>query len=410
MAPNQPESTPNSLEPQPKVGRVAGTGGRLRPREPAATGPLSQPDLVRAVAAILVVAIHCCPWPAHTTASAAAFYNALAVLSLVSVPLFVILSGLLLSHNHPTIQAGQPFWGRRLRRTLLPWIFWAPIYFALTVGFEGMSPAPATDWGWWVGGAGHLYFLILIPQLYVLFLIWPKGRHSSVVAAGLAVGLQVGLQLARVLLPIHGGIGQVLLLDYGSEEAPFWIGYFAIGVMLGVHRDWFRASRWPRWLAGLGTVPAGAILLAGLPGKIAANWGPWVGGTGGFLRPSLVLFTTTIFIDLWLIATECAPLLRRWPRRSLASLSRHSLGIYITHPMFLLAAGPFLEILPRPLSLQEGLPLSLLPFVLLVTGATAFGWAATKCLTAHPFTAWAIGEAPSARASHQRMVPTDSSP
>ncbi|HVD03951.1 MAG TPA: acyltransferase [Candidatus Dormibacteraeota bacterium] len=353
---------------------------------------LGQADLVRAAAAILVVVIHCTPWPSHATTAAASFYNAMNLLSLVSVPLFVVLSGLLLAYSNPTIKPRGQFWSRRLRRTLLPWLLWAGIYFPLTVGFGGMSPAPAADWGWWAGGAGHLYFLVLIPQLYVLYLVWPKGRVSSVVAMGLAVSAQVVLQLLRVVLPIHGGAGQIFLLDYGFEEAPFWMGYFAIGVVLGVHPEWLRSSRWQRWFALPLTLAAAAILLAGLPGRIATNWGPWVGGTGGFLRPSLVLLTAVVFFDLWALSTFLETRLRPWQRRTVVSLSRHSLGIYVTHPIFLLGVGPLMEMMPRPVSLQEGLPWSLLPFGILVVGATAFGWFVSSQLASHRETAWAVGE------------------
>ena len=139
------------------------------------------------------------------------------------------------------------------------------------------------------------------------------------------------------------------------------------------------------------TVPAAMLLLAGLPGRVAAHWGAWVGGTGAFLRPSLVLLTVVVFADLWALA----PHLRRWVgpavERSVRSLSRNSLGVYIIHPAFLLASGPLLEIAPQPLSLQEPFPESLLPLSLLVTSATVLGWAASALLARWQLTAWTVG-------------------
>ena len=360
---------------------------------PRRVAHLPEADLVRAAAAVLVVVIHCIPWPAQNHGLAHTVYPDAGVLARVSVPLFVVLSGILLAHTQryraPT--PAREFWGRRLRRTLLPWVPWAAIYFVLTVRFQGMSPLPTQSWGWWTGGAGHLYFLLLIPQLYLLYRFWPKSARGATAAMGVALGVQLAAQLARVLLPFHGGWGQILMLDYGFEEAPFWVGYFGVGIVLGLRPEWRRSLARRGWVAAALTVPAAMLLLAGLPGRVAAHWGAWVGGTGAFLRPSLVLLTVVVFADLWALA----PHLRRWVgpavERSVRSLSRNSLGVYIIHPAFLLASGPLLEIAPQPLSLQEPFPESLLPLSLLVTSATVLGWAASALLARWQLTAWTVG-------------------
>ena len=360
---------------------------------PTRAAHLPEADLVRAAAAVLVVVIHCLPWPAQSQGLAHTVYPEAGLLARVSVPLFVVLSGLLLAHSerYRAPISAHEFWGRRLRRTLLPWIPWAAIYFVLTVRFQGMSPLPAQSWGWWTGGAGHLYFLLLIPQLYLLYRFWPRSARGATVAMGMALVVQLAAQLARVLLPFHGGWGQVLMLDYGFEEAPFWVGYFGVGIVLGMRPEWLRsfARRW--WVAAALTIPAAMLLLAGLPGRVAAHWGAWVGGTGAFLRPSLALLTVVVFADLWALA----PHLRRWAGpaadRCVRSLSRNSLGVYIIHPAFLLASGPLLEMAPRPLSLQEPFPASLLPLALLVTSSTGLGWAASALLARWRLTGWTVG-------------------
>ena len=352
---------------------------------------LIQADWVRAAAAVLVVVIHCAPWPSHATPAAQALYSDIDLLARVSVPLFVVISGLLLALHYPRIDSPVRFWQRRLKRTLLPWVLWAAIFFALTVGTGGMSADPAQSWGWWTGGAGHLFFLILIPQLYLLYLIWPESHRGSTWALLISVAVQLTLQLARVWLPIHGGWGKILLLDYGYEEAPLWVGYFGLGVFLGL-----RAGRLPRpshfrWLAAPLTVGAALLLLAGLPGKIAVNWGPWVHGTGAFLRPSLLLLTAVVLYDIWAVAPAANKLGGALVRRAVHGLSQNSLGIYIVHPIWLLGAGPLLEVMPRPLSLQEALPWSLLPMALLVLSSTAFGVAGASALAKTRYTAWAVG-------------------
>lgn len=372
-------------------GESAAPSPAVREDRPATPGRLGQADLVRAVAAVMVVAIHCLAWPAQATGLAHLVYPAVGLLARVSVPLFVMLSGLLLAHSHPQPGPAKHFWAGRLRRTLVPWVLWAGVYFLLTVRFQGMSPLPAQSWGWWAGGAGHLYFLILIPQLYLLYRVWPRSEWGAWLAMTLAVAVQLGMQFARIMLPLHGGWGRALFLDYGFEEAPFWVGYFGIGVALGRSVERIRWRGPLVWLAAALTAPAAALLLAGLPGKVAAHWGPWVNGTGAFLRPSLLLLTTLVFVDLWALGT----VLERWVgplvQQGVRSLSRNSLGVYIIHPAFLLASGPLLEGAPRPLSLQEPLPESLLPLSVLVATATSLGWASSEVLGRWPLSRWTVG-------------------
>ena len=379
-----------TLPSSPPRGAESGVSTIPRPRV-ATAAHLPEADLVRAAAAVLVVLIHCLPWPAQNQGLAHSVYPQAGLLARVSVPLFVILSGLLLAHSSSASASARQFWGRRLRRTLLPWLPWAGIYFVLTVRFQGMSPLPSQSWGWWTGGAGHLYFLLLIPQLYLLYWVWPKSARGATLAMVVAIGVQLGAQLARVLLPLHGGWGQILMLDYGFEEAPFWVGYFAIGVVLGLRPEWLRSFARRGWVAAALTIPAAILLLAGLPGRVAAHWGPWVGGTGAFLRPSLLLLTVVVLADLWALGSY----LRKWAglavERSVRSLSRNSLGVYIIHPAFLLASGPLLEVAPRPLSLQEPFPESLLPLALLVTSSTVLGWASSALLARWRLTGWAVG-------------------
>lgn len=367
-----------------------GAAGKARDARPPAgrSGWLREADMVRAGATVLVIVIHCSPWPSHAGESARALYQAVSLGARVSVPLFVVLSGMLLAHRHRRVTNPASFWAKRLGRTLLPWLVWAGVYFALAVGLQGMSANPRSTWGWWAGGAGHLYFLLLIPQLYLLYLIWPRGRRSSVVAAVVAMGVQLAFQLARVRLQLSGWESP-MLLDFGFEEAPFWIGYFGIGVALGVHPEWLSWRGWWWLLTIPGAVLAYLLLAAGFPGRAAAHWGPWVQGTGGFLRPSLVLLTLVALLGLWGFGSRT---LGDAPQRVVRGFSRHSLGVYIIHPAFLMAAGPVLEVAPRPLSLREPLPLSLLPFGLLVLAAAGVGWGAAAILARRPLTSWVVGE------------------
>lgn len=345
---------------------------------------------MRAVALLLVVLIHASPWPSRTGVGAA-FYSGLALLSRPALPLFVMLSGILLGPGLRPAEERPGFWGRRLRRTLLPWLPWAGIYFAIDVLFTGMPAAPAASWGWWAGGAGHLYFLLLIPQLYLLLPLWPGSRRGRGLALAAALLVQLGSQLLRVTAQLPGP-GNTLLLSYGFELAPLWVGYFALGLWLSPHLA--RPGRWrvPWPLLVLGLVAGSALLLWGPVGLLARHWGPWVGGTGAFLRPELLPLGLVLLLALWRLGGALEGRLGGRSEAALRSLSRHSLGVYIVHPALLLGLGAALNWTPRPLSLDEPWPLSLLPFALLVALALAGGWGLTSVLAARPWTRWAMGE------------------
>ena len=79
--------------PPPRQAECAGRPG------PRTVARLREADLVRAAAAVLVVVIHCLPWPAQSQGLAHTVYPEAGLLARVSVPLFVVLSGLLLAHS-----------------------------------------------------------------------------------------------------------------------------------------------------------------------------------------------------------------------------------------------------------------------------------------------------------------------
>ncbi len=347
-------------------------------------------DLIRAVAVVLVVLIHAASW-ANPSGEGGPFYSDLMLLARVALPLFVILSGYLLGRSWLVRGADQRFWWRRIRRTLLPWTAWAVVYFWATVGLTGMSPDPARTWGWWAGGAGHLYFLLLIPQLYLLMLLWPRGGRRATVALAACLLIQVGLQLTRVMVAPASPVGAVLL-NYGFEFGPLWIGYFALGLWAAPR---LRELRWPLWggaVTWCAVLLSSALLLVDPLGLVARSWGPWVGGTGGFLRPSLLPLSVSLWLGLWWAAPRLLNPRRGQLGRGVESVSRHALGIYIIHPLFLFGLGPLLEDTPRPLNLHQTWPGSLLPVLVLAAFALGAAWASSALLQRFRPTAWAIGE------------------
>ena len=278
-------------------------------------------DLVRAVATIGVVGIHAAYWDVSSYDREWRF----------SVPAFVVLSGALLQLGYADRSRGVEFLRRRLLRSLLPWLTWAPVYMLsgllLTRDLHGLAGVVS----WLSYGTDHLWFLLLIPQLYLVFAVWP--RQNLVVAAGLALAIQLALSMERIVSPVPASslIAQLTLFR-GFLLFPFWIGYFALGIALA---RWLRQPpNSARWIGGsaLAVLVTGAAFLgmAAVPG----GSGSWDGGPGGFLNPMLIPLVTATVVFLACAGT-------RWiaPHSRLGTmvrgLSEWSLAVYVLHKLLL---------------------------------------------------------------------------
>jgi surface polysaccharide O-acyltransferase-like enzyme len=233
--------------------------------------------------------------------------------------------------------------------------------------------------GWLLGGGGHLYFLLLVPQLYLAYLVWPRRLAPTLRLAAGAMVLQLALCGLRLAGPMPHPLDS-LALSWGYELLPFWIGYFAIGVaagrLLARRRD---VGDHPRVaLACLALVPAGFALLVASPVTRLRN-GDFAQGTGAFLRPLLVPVVVAVTGAVLLGAPA---VLRRLPRlrRPMLALSRDSLGVYILHPVIAFELGDdhLKPMLNRPL------PGSIAGFLLLTVLTLALALLATRLISATP--------------------------
>lgn len=335
-------------------------------------------DVFRAAATVLVVVIHTSYWPPR-----AAVFDTLGLLSRLAVPAFMVLTGVLLSYRY----GGRPpragvFLRRRFARSLLPWVAWAPVYTVFgwfLTGDPRQSVGGIVDYVVW--GAGHLWFLLLIPQMYLAYLVWPR-RHLWWWAAA-AMAVQTALCVYRLFGPLPPGAPEHLVLDHGFQLLPFWVGYFAVGVAAGrslagrAEPDRLRPR--PLAAAALAAVLSGWLLVGLTYG--GAPHGGFQQGTGAFLLPHEPLFVLSVAALVWLVAR---PVTAR--SRALAAtirvLSDNSLGIYILHPMIIFEIGKHIGGL-----LDPGLPLSLVGFAVLTVGGLAAATVVSALLAAGPLAA-----------------------
>ena len=354
-------------------------------------------DGVRVFAILLVLVIHCDHWPLQQAGADQVWWSGVDLLARPAVPLFVMLSGFLLTHRHQDRLSLRTFLRRRMGRSLLPWMAWMPVYALVGVYLTGEVQASGVGVMQWVAlGSGHLWYLLLIPQLYVMFQLWPSRLRWSVTAALVALAVQVGLCVYRLWGPADGPANG-WFLPYGYEFFVFWVGYFGLGATLGAviaQRGGLNWPSWPFWLALSGP----AALLLALNVSAAPN-ASYAQGTGAFLRPELPLLVVPLFFAVFLL-TEKLLAGRSRLEAGVRALSRYSLGIYLVHAAITYLPGRVMAFA----LLQQHLPLSLLGFALEVLATLLLSLAAVRLIVATPISI-VIGLPPEPFSWQQRWSP-----
>jgi surface polysaccharide O-acyltransferase-like enzyme len=330
-------------------------------------------DALRALATVLVIVIHTSHWP-----PSAVVFDDLDLLSRLAVPAFMMLTGVLLSYQYSERPDPRAFLKRRFSRSLLPWLAWAPVYALTGWLFTGNVPHSAAGLTTFFSyGAGHLWFLLLIPQMYLLYLVWPR-RHLWVWAA-VALAAQTALAVYRLYGPMPIAALSQLTLWHGFQLLPFWVGYFAIGLAVGRELAIRGAPRLNARIiaaSALATVVGGVLLIA-----VAYNSAPHGGfqqGTGGFLLPQEPLFVISV-AALVLFGGRTVVNHSRALAATTRVLSENSLGIYILHPILIYVIGRQLGALLSP-----GLPISLAGFLVLTAAGLAAATLVSVLLSTTP--------------------------
>ena len=170
---------------------------------------------MRPVASLLVILTHAMQMFAP---AGSVFYGAILLESQASRHIFFFVSALVLMYQARGRGRGRvwPFWGRRFTTVVVPFILWTVVYALLAfTGLRGDTipsmTGPPLHMLQTVGiqlitGTGHLYFVIVLVQFYLLFplLAWVLDRaarwHLAIVGVGLAAQLA---RHHRPALPAH---------------------------------------------------------------------------------------------------------------------------------------------------------------------------------------------------------------
>ncbi|MEK7216689.1 MAG: acyltransferase, partial [Chloroflexota bacterium] len=340
-----------------------------------------------------VIAIHVIAWAGAEGDEAESWRRTLDALARVGVPAFVLLSGVLFGRSDAPPSRSRGI--HRLLRLGAPWLVWSAVFNGLwlsTVLVQG-GPLP-TVWEIFsanLEGPGYLYFLLLLLQLSALFMALPLHSVSKVRVAAASVAVQGICVAARFAMPDLPEPAQGLLLDHAYEQAPYWVGYFGLGMLAGAHLE--RTTRFTPIRAGVAifvAVASGEMLLT----SIAEGWNAGrLTGANLFLHPAYVPLTVACCLTVYWLATAGVRMVPRLGRTA-AQWAHLGFGVYLVHQYVLALVGPVLQRLTvaSPYSVSAPLPASLPALGLLYLLTVAATLPLVRLLLRFRFGRIALGE------------------
>lgn len=297
---------------------------------------LAEIDFLRCVAILAVVLIHSTAdatvEPSEGSLSQILFY-AVNRGSLYAVPLFIMISGMVLFYRYESgwnLRAAAAFYRKRIWSVAVPYLLWMLLYelfyqwlYNGTIDFKLGEFARKLQWA---DVGYHLYFMIIILQFYLVF---------PLVMSLIKQWAWLRKHLVTVAVLLHGGFYVYKFyfaeLKHGPSLFATYIGYFLIGGFVGLHYDRIR-----KWGKGR-TVGAGAaaLLSAGtFIGVILAGRYRHFHYHNNWYEVLLFVYVCTLFLFLLALGR----LVYSKPSRIARLITRVgacSFGIYLVHPALL---------------------------------------------------------------------------
>lgn len=280
-------------------------------------------DFVRVVSMLSVILLHATS--GYLFLETKASYFGLSVAFMINqgvrycVPLFFLLSGLSLELSYRG-QRYIDFIRKRLGKILLPYLFWTSLYYL--DGLQEFSLRELVDAYLWGMAAPHLYFIIALLQLYILYL--PLRR---------AMEKQPGFILAIVFFVSFflqwGCYLMVFQVSFFPEEIrPYllktcfpWLFSFSLGIFLAKKR-----ANWMSFVIRYQGLLFAACLffLAFYVADSAA--------TGSYdlsVKPILFVYVPLVFFTLYVLGTQAVKAVCFVS--VIQGLARHSMTVFFCH-------------------------------------------------------------------------------
>lgn len=290
-------------------------------------------DFIRALAVTMVVMLHTSAQPMKhftiITPSEWWISNLVFSFSHQSVPLFIMMSGLLLLSTSKDETIGV-FYLKRMKKVIIPFVFWGVTYYGWRIVFKSESHTFQEALNIFVKGPiyYHLWFIYMIIGLYLTV---PILRVYIKTASQMNIVYFIALWFIIVsLVPIFSSItGMKVGIRAGFFTGT--IGYFLLGPL----RAKISLSKRHLWM--MAVVAAGATLFTafGTHYLTVLKGGQYSGTFVKFTRPNIIILSVSMYFLL--SETRYTRLLskKRMPSNIIRHLSTTSLGIYFLHPIVL---------------------------------------------------------------------------
>lgn len=288
---------------------------------------LIEPDYVRAISMLGVIAIHVSSTFVYAQSNLMiAGMNPAFILNQVvrfAVPLFILLSGLSLGFQRSDLSYPAFLKGRCLK-ILIPYLIWSCLYWlAYHRGQGGAAFAKALLHG---GACSHLYFIIIMLQLYLLYPLLKKAVSrfplpSFLVSLAVSFIAHQAISLSGSGLFVRGPVLQRMWFLF-----PTWLVYFVAGMLL--HQiDFDRICTWCG--KHLWFLLVFAVICAGFYARESR-----LTGNLDSIKFSLFLYTPVILLALLAIGNRLRNHI--YLNKVIPFMARHSQTVFFSHIFILI--------------------------------------------------------------------------
>lgn len=347
---------------------------------------LCSADAIRAYAGVMVVTIHVSAYLVLSLGSIPAAWwwiaNLADAFARPAVPLFIMLSGMLLLDPAKDESIGGFLW-KRARRVVLPLLFWTAVYLLWRAFFRGQVITWKTGLAHLIDGrtySGFSYMYVLLglylatPILRVYVRHAPRANLLYIVALWFALVPVAGL--FTQLSGLEVAVKAVVVMDYAGY---YLLGYVVRDMRLGRRATWAAAAG---VLLLTGAIASGTALLSA-PGQPDTT-------LYSYLGPAVVLMSVLVFLVLKSLPYERA--YARFPiaGKAVSVVASATLTIYFLNYVlleYLMSGRLGFALSGRFIHPLLGIPLTVLTAVAVATLVHAF-------LSRLPALRWLVGEAP----------------
>jgi len=275
--------------------------------------------------------------------------------SVWAVPVFVMVSGALLLDSAKK-ETAQQFYTKRFRRIIIPMMVWIPFYFVVDHFYRGDSLSLRFIFDRIIFSSyDHLYFLVLIVQLYLL----------TPMLRGVVKNTSISSQAVLIAIFFLIAIFWKKTSFVGTMFVPF-IGYYLLGDFLLKYRTEVSKKILPLCMAAF--VSAALLIVALTYFATKSNETAYIQDSYYYShnKPLVIILAISAFMVFQL--SNLVKNTSRYVSLSFINkLSTASFGIYILHPLVLYMTLSLLKRITSVEPLPWWLLLAFIPWSFLVS-------------------------------------------